>query len=146
MGINAKPPLCKGRWHFRKKMTEGLSLFFINSRLESTLQSVCRLTAPLAQGSLFKLLPSPTVISICFTQKPLPPRYGSTFSLPFEGNGVKHRKRCGTDEVTDAKHPQKLFLLTQTPLPRLRYEAFLRLHGHDHRRQRNGRDIRRCAG
>ena len=26
--------------------------------------------------------------------------------LPFEGNGVKHRKRCRTDEVTDATHPQ----------------------------------------
>ncbi len=22
--LNEKPPLCKGRWHFRKKMTEGL--------------------------------------------------------------------------------------------------------------------------
>ena len=23
-GTKIKPPLCKGRWHFRKKMTEGL--------------------------------------------------------------------------------------------------------------------------
>ena len=23
-GFQHKPPLCKGRWHFRKKMTEGL--------------------------------------------------------------------------------------------------------------------------
>ena len=23
-GCTLKPPLCKGRWHFRKKMTEGL--------------------------------------------------------------------------------------------------------------------------
>ena len=23
--VSPKPPLCKGRWHFRKKMTEGLS-------------------------------------------------------------------------------------------------------------------------
>ena len=53
-GRRQTPRNCKQllRWHFRKKMTEGLSLFFINSRLESTLQSVCRLTAPLAQGSL----------------------------------------------------------------------------------------------
>ncbi len=25
-GTNFEPPLCKGRWHFRKKMTEGLAL------------------------------------------------------------------------------------------------------------------------
>ena len=25
-GIKFEPPLCKGRWHFRKKMTEGLAL------------------------------------------------------------------------------------------------------------------------
>ena len=27
-GFHHKPPLCKGRWHFRKKMTEGLLLTF----------------------------------------------------------------------------------------------------------------------
>ena len=55
------PPLCKGRWHFREKMSEGLALsVFITagflSRLFTIPQSTS-LTAPFAQGSLFKFLP-----------------------------------------------------------------------------------------
>jgi len=30
-GFHHKPPLCKGRWHFRKKMTEGLLLTSLSS-------------------------------------------------------------------------------------------------------------------
>ena len=30
-GTKSKPPLCKGRWHFRKKMTEGLLLTSLSS-------------------------------------------------------------------------------------------------------------------
>ena len=30
-GFDHKPPLCKGRWHFRKKMTEGLLLTSLSS-------------------------------------------------------------------------------------------------------------------
>ena len=30
-GFHRKPPLCKGRWHFRKKMTEGLLLTSLSS-------------------------------------------------------------------------------------------------------------------
>ena len=36
-----------------------------------------------------------------------PKQQASPKSLPQWGNGVKYRKRYRTDEVTDAKHPQK---------------------------------------
>ena len=38
-----KPPLCKGRWHFREKMTEGLAVsakvLFTNPSVSLTLNS-----------------------------------------------------------------------------------------------------------
>ena len=37
-----------------------------------------------------------------------PKQQASPKSLPQWGNGVKYRKRYRTDEVTDAKHPQKV--------------------------------------
>ena len=39
-GFQHKPPLCKGRWHFRKKMTVGLLLTFPVFYLGSILQSL----------------------------------------------------------------------------------------------------------
>ena len=54
------PPLCKGRWRFRQKTSEGLALlFFVKAcfliRLFTIPQSP-PLTAPFTQGSLFKSL------------------------------------------------------------------------------------------
>ena len=46
------PPLCKGRWHFRKKMTEGLSFlvaFFVAPTIPQTATP-----DPFTQVSLYK--------------------------------------------------------------------------------------------
>ena len=51
-----KPPLCKGRWHFRKKMTEGLAVRKTEQRtiLNTSRQPLSRSApAPLTQGSLW---------------------------------------------------------------------------------------------
>ena len=51
-----KPPLCKGRWHFRKKMTEGLAVRKAEQRttLNTSRQPLSRSApAPLTQGSLW---------------------------------------------------------------------------------------------
>ena len=43
------PPLCKGRWHFRKKMTEGLSSYELRSLYPNNLP-VGYIMPPLCKG------------------------------------------------------------------------------------------------
>ena len=75
-------------------MTEGLLLYFYN-RLEPTLQSVYRLTAPLAQGSLLKLSPFVNIgfILLFLTQTPLPPQLRATY--PRLRGLARRRRRIG---------------------------------------------------
>ena len=53
------PPLCKGRWHFREKMTEGL--FLLESLFLQSLRLAIARHLPLHKGGFF-LLPQSNII------------------------------------------------------------------------------------